>query len=59
MFMLCVTEITAISRFGAANASSLCNKEAAHSSTMTFNLFESPRHFLNRSGWRNGVYRLS
>jgi len=24
---------------------------------MTFTL--SPRHFPNRSGWRNGVYRLS
>jgi hypothetical protein len=57
--MLCVTEITAFTGFGAANASFLFNKEAAHSSNMTFNLFDSPRHFPNRSGWRNGVQCLS
>jgi hypothetical protein len=54
-----VIAITGNFRFGAANASSHSNKEAAHSSNMTFNLFESPRHFPDCSGWRNGVYRLS
>jgi hypothetical protein len=57
--MFRVTEITVIPSFGAANASFLFNKEAAHSSNMTFNLFDSPRHFPNRSGWRNGVQCLS
>ena len=53
-----VIPITRVSHFGAASASFHGNKEAANSSTMTFTL--SPRHFPNRSGWRNGVlYRLS
>jgi hypothetical protein len=45
---------TGTSNFGAANASTQGNKEAANSSNMTFTLFDSPRHFPNRSGWRNG-----
>ena len=52
--------ITVTSTFGAASASILHNKEAANSSNMTYTLFDSPRHYPNRSGCRNGVlYRLS
>jgi len=46
--------------FGSANALVRGNKEAANSSNMTYTLLDSPRHYPNRSGWRNGVlYRLS
>jgi hypothetical protein len=51
-----VIGITNLESFGAANASILSNKEAANSSNMTFTLFETPRHYPNRSGWRNGAF---
>jgi hypothetical protein len=51
--------ITLFLSFGAANALSTCNKEAAKRS-MTFTLFDKERHFLSRPGWRDGVmHRLS
>jgi hypothetical protein len=51
-----VIGITNVQSFGAANASMLSNKEAAYSSNMTFTLFDTPRHYPNRSGWRNGAF---
>jgi hypothetical protein len=55
-----VIQITADLAFGAASASPDCNKEAAHSSNMTFTHFASACHFPNRSGWQNGIlHRLS
>jgi hypothetical protein len=50
-----VISITSLGRFGSANASSTCTKEAADS-FMTFTLFDKERHFTkSRSGWRNGI----
>jgi hypothetical protein len=55
-----VTRITELSRFGVASAALTGNKEAANSSNMTYTFFDSPRHYPNRSGCRNGVlHRLS
>ena len=51
-----VIRITRVWRFGAASASMLGNKEAAYSSNMTFTLFDTPRHYPNRSDWRNGAF---
>jgi len=50
---------TRTARFGAANASVMGNKEAANSSNMTFTFIDSPRHYPNRSGRRDGVHCLS
>jgi hypothetical protein len=53
-------KLTRLSSFGAASASVRGNKEAANSSNMTFTRIDSPRHYPNRSGRRNGpLHRLS
>jgi hypothetical protein len=55
-----VIRTTQLSSFGAASASVRGNKEAANSSNMTFTRIDSPRHYPNRSGRRNGtLHRLS
>jgi hypothetical protein len=52
--------ILLVPSFGAANASVIGNKEAANSSNMTFTFIDTPHHYPNRFGRRNGtLHRLS